>query len=81
MVIVATYFVTSLLSLPHVIQLINFFCRLLLPMPQIKSEKKTTGEYPFGSVRYAFRAWKMPLGTADGKPKNVKTMFIGLDRV
>jgi hypothetical protein len=50
-------------------------------MPQIKSEKKDAREYPFGSFRYAFRVWKMSLGTTDGRLKNVKSIVIGLNRV
>jgi hypothetical protein len=78
MVVVATYFLTSLLSLPHVIQIIKFFCHLC---HKLKVKKKTAREYPFGSFRYAFRVWKMSLGTTDGRLKNVKTIVIGLNKV
>jgi hypothetical protein len=57
MVVVATYFLTSLLSLPHVIQIIKFFCRLC---HKLKVKKKTLGNIHLGVLGMPLEYGKCP---------------------
>jgi hypothetical protein len=57
MMVVATCFLTNLLSSQHVIQAIIFFCRLC---HKLKVRKKTTTEYPSGSVSMPLEYEKCP---------------------
>jgi len=65
----ATYFVTSLLSLPHVIQLINFFCRLC---HKLKVKKRTLGNIHLGVLGMHLEHEKCPWEQQMENPKMLK---------
>jgi hypothetical protein len=69
MVILATYFVTSLLSLPHVIQLINFFCRLC---HKLKVKKRTLGNIHLEVLGMHLEHEKCPWEQQMENPKMLK---------